>query len=164
MAWTLWSLCEGLGEPRFRVRIWIYIQMVNLSIQHYACCKNMGESKGLGFLTLSLPPAENYQIRVSLPPVNDNCFIQSETDSQRNSGRDLSAGWHALLWGSLKSLLLNRKGKREIKAVPWSSELECLFLFLFCFALTMWPDKELVWKLTFMACWGLGLKTVPWFT
>lgn len=136
MTWTLWSLCEGLGEPRFRVHIWIYIQMVNLSIQHYACCKNMGESKGLWFLTLSFPPAENCQIRVSLPPVNDNCFIQSETDSQRHSGRDLSAGWHALLRGNLKSLLLHRKGKREIKAVRWSSKPECLFLF--CFVL-LWP-------------------------
>lgn len=127
--------------------------------------RRYGWEQGLGSLALLLLSAENYQIRVSLPQANNSCFIQSETDSQRNTVRDPSAGWHVFLQGSLKSLIIwkgGEKWKQPLEALSWNvfsfSTLFC------CFVFTTWPDRELVWKQTLKAFWGLGIKTVSSLT
>lgn len=147
-----------------------FIQSTHLNL--YSDCKSIpsalctlhryGWEQGLGSLTLPLLPAENYQIRVSLPQANNSCFIQSETDSQRNTVRDPSAGWHVLLQGSLKSLIIwkgEEKWKPSLEAQSWNvfffSTLFC------CLVFTMWPDRALVLKQTLKAFWGLDIKTIP---
>lgn len=134
-----------------------FIQSTHLNL--YSDCKSIpsalctlhryGWEQGLASLTLPLLPAENYQIRVSLPQANNSCFIQSETDSQRNTVRDPSAGWHVLLQGSLKSLIIWKGGEKW--KPPWSSKLECLFLFYF---VLLFGFYHVAWR-------GIGFEANP---